>query len=759
MLKELREIVQQVTASSDLNGAMNVLVRETRYAMDVDCCSIYLYQEHKQNYLLAATDGLAVRAVGRATLPEGQGIVGLIGDKEELINLADARSHPNFKYLPEAREDAFISLLGAPIIHQRKTLGVLVVQQKQERLFEESEESFLVTLASQLATVIAHAEAKGNLLSPHWHGMLRGLAGSPGVAIGRAWVWRPRVALAQVRERKGDDAKLQQARLDKVLVQVEDELNSMALRLQESQATESVAVLEVYQYLLKDPMFIGSIREEIAQGWIAGSAVKRICEQQIAQFGHMSDPYLRERAADIRDLGQRLLTRLIHEDEGMESLLLAEPVILVADEISATLIAEIPAGKLKGIVSAKGSVNSHAAILARSMGVPAVMGIDHTFELLEERMLIVDGYHGDLLVEPVPAVLREYRRIMAQEEQMDELFASVGKEKAETLDAVPVQLLLNAGLSADTTISANDTVDGIGLFRTEIPFMLRDRFPSEQEQIMTYRRVMANYVGKPVCMRTLDVGGDKQLPYFPIVEENPFLGWRGIRLTLDHPEIFLVQLKAMLRASQGLDNLSIMLPMVTNLDEVRVARRMLDRAWREVSAETLDQQDVIRYPSLGVMIEVPSLLYLLPELAPLVDFWSVGTNDLTQYLLAVDRNNGRVASVYDALHPAVLKALRQIIEAGERHGKPVSICGELAGDPIGVLILLAMGYRRFSMNSSNIMRIKYIVRQSRCDELKKLLQETESQQQLGSIKQIFGRYLEERGLGGLLRGPKPYGQP
>nr|WP_275588108.1 phosphoenolpyruvate--protein phosphotransferase [Oceanisphaera litoralis] len=746
----MREIVQQVTASSDLNGAMNELVRQTRHAMQVDCCSIYLRQEPEQNYLLAATDGLAAKAVGHVRIPLGEGIVGLIGEKEELINLADAQQHPKFKYLPEAREDAFKSFLGAPIIHQRKTLGVLVVQQRQVRLFEEGEESFLVTLASQLATVIAHAEAKGNLRSPNWHGMLRGLAGSPGVAIGRAWVWRPRVELSQVKERKADDAVVQHERLDKVLVQVEDELNGMALRFKESQASESVAVFEVYQYILKDPVFIGLIREQIERGWIAGSAVKRVCEKQIAQFSVMSDPYLRERAADIRDLGQRLLTRLIHEDDGL--LTLDEPIILVADEISATLIAEIPRSKLKGIVSAKGSINSHAAILARAMGIPAVMGIDHSFELLEDRTLIVDGYNGDLLVEPVPSVLREYRRLMAEEEQMDELFDTVRNESSVTLDGVSVSLLLNAGLSADSDIAMNDTADGVGLFRTEIPFMMRDRFPSEQEQVISYRRVMSSYVGKPVCMRTLDVGGDKQLPYFPIVEENPFLGWRGIRLTLDHPEIFLVQLKAMLRASQGLDNLSIMLPMVTSLDEIRVARRMLDRAWREVSAETADQQGIIRYPSLGVMIEVPALLYQLQDMAPLVDFWSVGTNDLTQYLLAVDRNNGRVADIYDALHPAVLRALQQIIDAARHYAKPVSICGELAGDPIGVLVLLAMGYRRFSMNNSNLMRVKYIVRQSRCDELQKLLQEALNHRHTGVFKGLFGRYLEQRGLGGLLRG-------
>jgi phosphotransferase system, enzyme I, PtsP len=543
---------------------------------------------------------------------------------------------------------------------------------------------------------------------------------------------------------------LQHERLDKVLVQVEDELNSMALRFKESQASESVAVFEVYQYILKDPVFIGLIREQIERGWIAGSAVKRVCEKQIAQFSSMSDLYLRERAADIRDLGQRLLTRLIHEDDGF--LTLAEPIILVADEISATLIAEFPRGKLKGIVSARGSINSHAAILARAMGIPAVMGIDHSFELLEDRTLIVDGYSGELLVEPVASVVREYQQLIVEEEQMDELFATVRNEPSVTLDGVKVSLLLNAGLSADSDIGMNDCADGVGLFRTEIPFMMRDRFPSEQEQVTSYRRVLTSYVGKPVCMRTLDVGGDKQLPYFPIVEENPFLGWRGIRLTLDHPEIFLVQLKAMLRASQGLDNLSIMLPMVGNLDEVRVARRLMDRAWREVSAETVDQQGVVRYPSLGVMIEVPSLLYLLPELSPLVDFWSVGTNDLTQYLLAVDRNNGRVADIYDALHPAVLKALQQIIDTARRYGKPVSICGELAGDPIGVLVLLAMGYRRFSMNNSNLMRTRYIVRQSSSAELQALLEEALRHQHTGAFKGVFARYLEERGLGGLLRG-------
>lgn len=316
---------------------------------------------------------------------------------------------------------------------------------------------------------------------------------------------------------------------------------------------------------------------------------------------------------------------------------------------------------------------------------------------------------------------------------------------------MPVSLLLNAGLSADTEISLNQLADGVGLYRTEIPFMLQDSFPSEWEQTARYRGILETYRNRPVCMRTLDVGGDKQLPYFPIVEENPFLGWRGIRLTLDHPELFLVQLKAMLRASEGLDNLAIMLPMISSVSEIKASRRLLDQAWREVSEEAASREAVIRYPSLGVMIEVPSALYILPEMAPLIDFWSVGSNDLTQYLLAVDRNNARVANIYDAFHPAVIRALQLLVDASHRYQKPVSVCGELAGDPVGVLLLLAMGYRRFSMNTHNIARIKYVLRQSTLSELTVLLTDGLKHDNPHVLRGLFARYLEEHGLGGLLR--------
>ncbi|MNC04866.1 Phosphoenolpyruvate-protein phosphotransferase [compost metagenome] len=463
----------------------------------------------------------------------------------------------------------------------------------------------------------------------------------------------------------------------------------------------------------------------------------------------MKDPYLRERSTDVKDIAQRLISRLVQDEP--EQLTIGEPVVLVADEVTATILAEIPREFLSGVVSLKGGTNSHAAILARAMGVAAIMGVDLPLGDIGGRTLVIDGYSGDLFIEPNQVILTEYRQLLNEERALDTLVRSVDNQPSETADGTPVSLLLNAGLSADTEISLNHLADGVGLYRTEIPFMLQDSFPSEWEQTARYRGILETYRDRPVCMRTLDVGGDKQLPYFPIVEENPFLGWRGIRLTLDHPELFLVQLKAMLRASEGLDNLAIMLPMISSVSEIKASRRLLDQAWREVSEEAASRDAVIRYPSLGVMIEVPSALYILPEMAPLIDFWSVGSNDLTQYLLAVDRNNARVASIYDAFHPAVIRALQLLVDASHRYQKPVSVCGELAGDPVGVLLLLAMGYRRFSMNTHNISRIKYVLRQSDLGELKALMADGLKHDNPHVLRGLFARYLEEHGLGGLLR--------
>ena len=750
MLTTLRQIVEKVTQAPSLHDAMNVLVRQTRSAMQVDCCTVYFAEPQRRRYRLVASDGLAKEAIGRVTLPYDEGLVGLVGRREELINLAEASSHPNFKYLPEVGEDDFNSFLGVPIMQQGQVLGVLVVQQADSRQFDEGDESFLVTLAAQLAARILHAEMKGMLhADQQWRRSLKGVAASAGVAIARAWVWRPKMELEQVAAKRGEDPELQLELFNQAVLQVQLDLDATALRFQEAVSQDSVAIFEIYQHLLTDPAYIQQIEAEILhEGWSAATAVRRVSERFISQFKAMKDSYLKERAVDVRDVAQRLLSSLAHSH--IEEFDFDEPVVLLAEEVTASLLAEVPRERLAAMISLRGAVNSHAAILARAMGIPAVMGIELPLVGLEQRLLVVDGNRGELLVEPPESVLDEYRQVIRQAKAMHDRLGAESHLPSETLDGVRISVLLNAGLNLESESEMRDMADGIGLYRTEIPFMLHDSFPSEQEQTLRYREVLANFSGRSVCMRTLDIGGDKPLPYFPIVEDNPFLGWRGIRLTLDHPELFLAQLKAMLRASESHDNLSIMLPMVGSLAEVQAARRLLDQAWLEISEELGRKGCSVRYPMLGAMIEVPSILYILPELAPYVDFWSVGTNDLTQYLLAVDRNNSRVAGLYDAFHPAVMRVLQQVVTTAHGHGKEVSICGELAGDPLGVLILMAMGYRTFSMNLNNIARVKYLIRRIKLADLSSLLEMGLHQGSSAALKGLFSGYLEQLGLSDLL---------
>ncbi len=750
MLTTLRQIVESVTQAPSLLEAMTVLVRQTRSAMQVDCCSVYLAEPQRRRFRLVATDGLAQEAVGKVVLPYDEGLVGLVGRREELINLADAPQHPNFKYVPEVAEDEFNSFLGVPIMQQRQVLGVLVVQQVDARQFDEGDESFLVTLAAQLAARILHAEMKGMLhADQHWRRSLKGVAASSGVAIARAWVWRPKMELEQVALKYSDDPELQLELLQQAVLQVQLDLDAMALRFRESVSNDSMAIFEIYQHLLADPAYQQQIELEIRrEGWSAAAAVRLVSERFIQQFSGMSDNYLRERAVDVRDVAQRLLSRLVHSQ--IDVFDFDEPVVLIAEEVTASLLAEVPRERLAAMISLRGAVNSHAAILARAMGIPAVMGMELPLGGLEQRLMVVDGNRGELLVEPPQSVLDEYQQIIHQAREMNNLIGAESHLPSETLDGARISVLLNAGLNLESESAMRDMADGIGLYRTEIPFMLHDSFPSEQEQASRYRDVLNNFSGRPVCMRTLDIGGDKPLPYFPIVEDNPFLGWRGIRLTLDHPELFLAQLKAMLRASEGLDNLAIMLPMISSLAEVQAARRLLDQAWLEVSEELGRRGSSVRYPMLGAMIEVPSILYILPEMSPYVDFWSVGSNDLTQYLLAVDRNNSRVAGLYDPFHPAVIRVLQQVVQSAEQHGKSVSICGELAGDPLGVLILMAMGYRNFSMNLNNIARIKYVVRRIRVEDLPPLLEMGLQQSDSAAMKELFAGYLVRQGLANML---------
>lgn len=466
------------------------------------------------------------------------------------------------------------------------------------------------------------------------------------------------------------------------------------------------------------------------------------------RFARMSDVYLRERAQDIRELGQRLLFFLLNTETNQPKI--DKPVILVVRELTASVLAALPKDKLLAVVSLEGAANSHAAILSRALGIPAVMGVSINLRDLNGKKGIVDGYSGKLFISPSKTILNEYRALANEERELSRMVNDAIREPACTLDGARIELLLNAGLSADTSIAVNQGVDGVGLYRTEISFLLQHRFPSEEEQTQQYRHVLNTYPHQRVVMRTLDIGGDKPLPYLPIEEDNPFLGWRGIRFTLDHPDIFIIQLRAMLRASAESGNLSILLPMISGAKELDDALKFIYQAYQEVS-----QQDPrVVMPQIGIMLEVPSMLYLLPLIADKIDFVSVGTNDLTQYLLAVDRNNARVADVYESMHPAVVMALKQIQQICTTHQIPVCVCGELAGDPIGALLLIGLGYTTLSMNTSNVAKVKYLVRHSELAELTQLAEQALSQPYGREIYNMMLAYIEKHGFAGFVRAGK-----
>jgi phosphotransferase system enzyme I (PtsP) len=580
------------------------------------------------------------------------------------------------------------------------------------------------------------------------------VAAASGVAIGTVVVATLDAELETVQDKRAKDVVQELEAFRAALESVRDDIRTVSKSLARRLRSDEQAVFDVYLRMLDDPALTAEIEQRIQAGNWAQGALRDVIVAQVRQFNAMEDPYLRERATDIRDLGRRILGYL-QENAGPVSIECPEDTILVADELSAAMLGLVPEDKLVGLVSITGSGTSHAAIMARAVGIPTVMGVvDLPYTRLEGRRVIVDGYSGRVYVNPSEQLLEAFAEVIREERVVAAGLESLKDLPAETTDGYRMPLWVNTGLVADVNRSLQRGAEGIGLYRTEIPFMIRDFFPSEQEQLHSYRSQLEAFAPRPVTMRTLDIGGDKSLPYFPIEEDNPFLGWRGIRVTLDHPEIFLVQVRAMLRASEGLNNLRIMLPMVTSIHEVEEALRQIDRALAELQEEGY----AVQRPMVGVMVEVPAAVYQVRRFARIVDFVSVGSNDLTQYILAVDRNNPRVAGLYAAYHPAVLRALQYIARETRKEGKPVSICGEMAADPGGALLLMAMGYEVLSMNANNLPRVKLAIRGVSLARAQSLLSRVLRMDDAEEIHQYLRQTLKQLGLGQLTR-PRLPNQP
>ena len=750
--RTLRRVIQEVSKAGDLDASLEIIVEQVQTAMNTEVCSVYLKDEERQQYVFMATRGLNQESTGKVTLALDEGLVGLVGERAEPVNEEDAQQHPRNRYIEGIGEEPFHSFLGVPIIHHRHVLGVLVVQQMAARRFDESEEAFLITLSAHLAGVIAHARATGSLSLGKSENELvttqfKGMSASPGVGFGTAVVVYPEADLSSIPERLTEDTYGEVQIFKNVVDETKMEIRNLSRQLGTQLQPGELGLFDAYLQMLDNTEITGEVIFLIRQGDWAQGALRKVIESHVANFENMEDEILRERGADIKDLGIRLLAKLQSADTRMVEY--TEDTILIGNELTATDLALVPAEKLKGFVSVKGSAYSHVAILAEAMAIPAVMGIeDLPTMLLDGKPVIVDGFGGTLIAYPGSEQIEYYKRVLREEAELVDGLAGLADQPCIMKDNHRIRLWVNTGLMTDVARSLGRGAEGVGLYRTEMYFMMNDRFPTEEEQRVIYRQHLQAFHPRPVTMRTLDIGGDKALPYFPIEEANPFLGWRGIRVTLDHREIFLAQVRAMIKANEGLDtDLRIMLPMISSIAEVDEAQRLISQCYREIVEEGIE----VEMPDIGVMIEVPAAVYQARDISKRVDFLSVGSNDLIQYMLAVDRNNARVAELYQEFHPAVLHALKDIVDAAHAENKPLSICGEMAGNPSAALLLAALGFDVLSMNATNLLMVKWALTSFANSKGRRILNRVLKMDNAYLIKNYVDDQLRKAGLGAIVR--------
>lgn len=775
----LEDISILIGHSQDLQETLKSIVAIVAERMETEVCSLYIYDRQKNRLTLCATMGLGQESVGKVAMGVSEGLTGLVIEKMSPVMVVDALAHPRYKYFPETGEERFHSFLGVPLIEKRSPLGVLVVQTSRRREFSRDEIRLLKTISAQVSSIMIQARLLDTLKdkererreyhkrmvdalrrlrsyegkrrervergSGHkWRGRLAGLSVAPGFGRGTAYVLKPRLDLSSVKREKAKNPKREIERFRAAVERGIEQINNLKQRMSNLISKEEGALFDVHRMMLEDPAIIEQIEGKIRkEGYIAQYAVSSVFEQHLNSFTQIEDEYLREKAADVKDVAQRLLENLSGNNE--EKVNLPKDAVLVAEEISPADLTLLEGDRFRGIVLASGGVTSHASILAKSFEIPSVVAVDGLMDAVRQGdALIIDGNSGVIYINPSQEVIREYDRLEREYLAFNRELGEIRDLPAETSDGHRVTLYANVGLLSDIAFAHFHGAQGVGLYRTEIPFLAHKDFPGEEEQYALYRRVVEGMAEKPVTIRTLDIGADKYPTYVRrgASEPNPFLGWRSIRISLEVIEIFKTQLRAILRTG-ALGRVRLLIPMVSSLEEILKVKEILAEVKEELEREEIPFDHQME---LGIMVEVPSVVQLATRIVREVDFLSIGTNDLIQYLLAVDRGNRKVAGLYEPLHPAVLSALMHVIEAAKKAGKRVGMCGEMAGDPLCALLLLGMGLEEFSMGSLFIPVIKKIVRSVTYQSAKASAQIVLQMDTVGEIKRFLFQQMRDLGM-------------
>jgi phosphotransferase system enzyme I (PtsP) len=778
----LEDISTLISHSHDLQETLESIVATVADRMQTEVCSIYILGRDKNRLTLRATMGLDPESVGKVSMATAEGLTGLVIERMKPVMVADTLAHPRYKYFPETHEEHFHSFLGVPLIDRKLPIGVLVVQTSRRREFSRDEIRLLTTISTQAASIIVQARLAESLQNKeqerkvlqkrmnaamrqlrsyegsrrdkaaksrqHWRGRLNGLAASPGFGRGKAFVLEPRMDLSAIKKRKARNPEREMERFRGAVERGIAQINTVKNRMHQLISKEESAIFDVYRLILEDPAIIHQIEAQILEeGHVAEYAVKVVFDLYLQSIANIEDNYLRERVTDVKDAAQRLLENL----SGMpgQQYRVPDDAVLVAEDLSPADLSMLEGDKFRGIALATGGVTSHASILAKSFEIPSVVAIENLLESVHQNdMLIIDGNAGSIHVNPSAEVIREYDRLERDYAELNRELGELRNLPAETTDGYRVSLYANIGLLSDIAFAQLHGAQGIGLYRTEIPFLSHRDFPSEEEQFSLYCRVVEGMAGKPVTIRTLDIGADKYPSYMRSVaaEPNPFLGWRSIRISLEMEEIFKTQLRAILRAGD-LGRVRMLIPMISSLEEIQKVKEILAEAKNELQREGTPYD---RQMELGIMVEVPAAVQLAERFLREVDFLSIGTNDLIQYILAVDRSNRKVASLYEPLHPAVLAALNSTIEAGKREGKRIGMCGEMAGDPLCAVLLLGMGLEEFSMGSLYIPVIKKAIRSISYQTARVAAEIVLEMDSMGEIKRYLFEQMRSHGMVELL---------
>jgi phosphotransferase system enzyme I (PtsP) len=710
LLRRLREVMVEPVSAQERLDKIVVLIAANMVA---EVCSVYVLRVDS-TLELYATEGLNRDAVHNTVLRADEGLVGLVASQASAINLSNAQAHPAFSFRPETGEEIYHSFLGVPILRAGNTLGVLVVQNRARRNYSEEEVEALQTTAMVLAEMIASGELSA-LAPPGAEPAARrslhltGMALSEGIALGHVVLHEPRVVVTNY---IADDIPRELKHLQSAVETLRTHLDELLEHGDVVEGGEHRDVLEAFRMFAYDRGWLHKLEEAVMTGLTAEAAVERVQSDSRARMLRQTDPYLRERLHDLDDLANRLMRQLTGRDHAPSRDNLPDNAILVARSMGPAALLDYDRKKLRGLVLEEGGPTSHVAIVARALGIAAVGEIDNATGMADPGdAIILDGSAGDLHLRPLPDMEAAYAERVRLRARRQQQYQALRDLPCVTKDGEKVTLMINAGLSVDLPHIADTGAAGIGLFRTELQFMVAPNFPRSSEQYALYRAVLDAANGKPVTFRTLDIGGDKVLPYMRnIEEENPALGWRAIRLGLDRPALLRTQLRALLRAAGG-QALKIMFPMIATVSEFDQAKELVDLELTHLRRHGHKLPDEVE---VGSMVEVPSLLYQLDELLEHVDFLSVGSNDLVQFLYAVDRGNPRVSGRFDPLSAPVLRALKDIADKCREYGKPVTLCGELASQPIGALALIAIGYRSLSLAPSAVGPVKAMLLELDC---------------------------------------------